>query len=79
MAWFSKAASQHNADGQNNLGWLYHEGWGVKQDYAEALTWFRKAADQGNSRAQENLALLYQNGLGTSQDYAEALTWATNG
>ena len=37
---------QGNAEAQINLGVLYANGWGVAQDYVEALKWYRKAADQ---------------------------------
>jgi TPR repeat protein len=50
-------------------------GWGVPQDYAEAMRWFRQAADAGNSSAMNNIGLLYQNGEGVPQDYAEAMRW----
>ena len=30
--------------GQNNLGLMYSNGWGVPQDYAEAIRWYRLAA-----------------------------------
>ena len=33
---------------QSNLGLMYMEGFGVTQDFTEAVKWFRKAADQGN-------------------------------
>jgi TonB family protein len=73
--WFRKAADHGNALAENNLGWLYQNGWGVKQDYAEAASWYRKSADQGNARAQSNLAWLYRKGLGVKLDYSEAMTW----
>jgi TPR repeat protein len=69
------AADQGNAEGQTNLGYSYANGWGVPQDYAEALKWYRLAADQGNAGAQTNLGYSYANGQGVSQDYAEALKW----
>ncbi len=75
MTWFRKAAEQGNVVGQNNIGWLYQNGWGVQQNYAEAVTWYRKAADQGYATAQGNLGWLYQKGFGIKQDYVEAMTW----
>ena len=38
------------AQAQYNLGYMYHNGQGVPQDYAEAVKWYRKAADQGYRR-----------------------------
>ena len=60
---------------QNELGWMYSNGLGVKQDYTTAITWFTKAAEQGNLSAQINLGWLYEKGLGVEQDYATAVSW----
>ncbi len=78
MRWFRKAADEGNAVAQNDVGFLYQNGWGVPQDYAEAMRWFRKAADQGNAHAQNNVGFLYYNGWGVPQDYAEAMRWQRN-
>jgi hypothetical protein len=48
-------ADRGDALAQNNIGWLYEKGWGVAQDYAQAMSWYRKAADQGNASAQKNM------------------------
>jgi len=64
-----------DAQAQSNLGFMYQEGKGIPQDYAEALKWFRKAAVQGNALGQSNLGLMYAEGKGIPQDYAEALKW----
>ena len=45
---------------QNNLGWCYLNGKGVKQDKEKAVELFRKAADQGDAMAQFNLGLSYR-------------------
>jgi TPR repeat protein len=34
---------------------MYEYGYGVVQDYAEAVRWFRLAAEQGHAKAQYNL------------------------
>ncbi len=60
---------------QNNLGCMYNDGHGARQDSAEAVKWFRLAADQGNSNAQSNLGAMYDNGQGVKQDYSEAMKW----
>ena len=54
---------------------MYDRGWGVTQDYAEAVTWYRKAANQGHAAAQNNLGLLYEDGRGVPQDYVQAHMW----
>jgi TPR repeat protein len=50
------------AEAQNNLGWLYQQGKGVKQDDEAAFKWYRLAAKQGNAVAQTNLGSMYENG-----------------
>ncbi|EFH23820.1 Sel1 repeat protein, partial [Neisseria polysaccharea ATCC 43768] len=57
-----QAAEQGNAQAQLNLGWMYANGQGVRQDDAQATQWFRKSAEQGNAKAQFNLGLMYANG-----------------
>ena len=70
-----QAAEQGNAEAQFNLGNMYREGRGVRQDDAEAVRWYRQAAEQGDAQAQTNLGLMYANGLGVRQDDAEAFGW----
>lgn len=55
------------------LGVMYEYGYGVAQDYAEAVRWYRKSADQGDKAAQFNLGVMYEMGRGVAQDYAEAV------
>ena len=68
-------AEQGYAYAQYNLGVMYENGRGVRQDYAEAVKWYRQAAAQGFADAQFNLGVMYGNGQGVRQDYAEALRW----
>jgi TPR repeat protein len=51
---------------------MYKNGYGVKQDYFEAVKYYKLAADQGDSSAQFNLGIMYDNGLGVKQDRIEA-------
>jgi len=71
-----KAAAQGNANAQNNLGLMYANGRGVKQDYAQAFAWYQKAAAQGHAIAQFNLGNNYYAGRGVKQDYAQAFAKA---
>ena len=54
---------------------MYEKGYGVPQDYMEAVKWYRMAAEQGEAWAQSNLGLMYANGRGVAQDYIEAHKW----
>jgi TPR repeat protein len=49
------SAAQGNAVAQCSLGWMYENGLGVRQNYAEAERLYRLAADQGNALAEGNL------------------------
>jgi TPR repeat protein len=61
------AAEQGDASAQYNLGLMYLEGQGVKQDNVEAYAWIRTAAAQGKSGTLEiRQALLRE--MTTSQE-----------
>ena len=81
MIWHSKwisedsSSSPEDAAQQNNLGYNYQFGKGVKKDLTKAIYWYRKAANQGYAMAQYNLGVCYANGRGVAQDYTEAVKW----
>ena len=75
LASIRKAAEQGDADAQSRLGYMYFEGKGVGQNYAEAVKWFRKAAEQGDVYAQNGLGNMYFEGKDVEQNYAEAVKW----
>ena len=70
-----QVAKQGNAKAQYNLGGMYYNGQGVRQDYAQAVQWYRKAAEQGYAQAQSNLGVMYYNGQGVRQNYKIAKEW----
>ncbi|HFB4418182.1 TPA: tetratricopeptide repeat protein [Neisseria gonorrhoeae] len=70
-----QAAEQGNAAAQFNLGVMYENGQGVRQDYVQAVQWYRKASEQGDVQAQYNLGLMYYDGRGVRQDLALAQEW----
>jgi len=69
------AAERGDASAQNNVGYMYDNGFGTPKDAAKAVIWYRKAADQGEVTAQNNLAASYDFGTGVSQDRDEAVVW----
>ena len=83
--YFRRAAEQHNAEAQYELGSLYWLDNGeegtlrsshrVRQDYKEALKWYMKAAAQGYVDAQLNLGVMYARGYGVPKDQLEAAKW----
>ncbi|HHF3866549.1 TPA: tetratricopeptide repeat protein [Haemophilus influenzae] len=68
-------AEQGNADAQFNLGLMYYNGRGVKQDDFEAVKWYRKAAEQGDATAQLILGALYFSGRGVQVNKSLAKEW----
>jgi TonB family protein len=68
-------AEQGLARAQNNLGVMYENGRGVRQDIIEALKWYRLAAEQGYAGAQNNLALIYAIGRVVRRDPVRAYMW----
>ena len=47
---------------QYNIGWMYHNGYGLAIDDKQAQYWWQLAADQGHTEAQFALAMLYTQG-----------------
>lgn len=75
LADLKRAAKRGDPAAQQVLGARYHEGDGVRQDYAQAALWYGKAAAQGFARAQLDLGTLHAQGLGMPLDYTEAVRW----
>lgn len=76
---YTKAAAGEEpvyvADAMRELGWMYSQGLGVKQDHVKALEWYQKAADLGAAAAMNNIGYMYQNGFGVKADYIQAAKW----
>ncbi len=68
-------ADEGSAEAQLNLGWLYHDGWVVRQDSPLAVQLFTKAAEQGLADAQFWLGWMYDIGEGVRRDPAVAVLW----
>jgi ABC-type dipeptide/oligopeptide/nickel transport system permease component len=73
--WYRMSAEQGYAPAQYELGAMYYDGEGIKQDFSEALKWFRKSADQGNADAQNSLGHMYYLGDGVTENHSEAVKW----
>ena len=54
LKWYRMAAVQEYASAQNNLSWLYANGWGLPQDYVYAHMWANLAAASGSDVAAQN-------------------------
>ena len=75
MVWYRKAADAGHSLAMNQIGWLYQNGQGVAQEYAEALRWYRKSADAGERSAMSNIGWIYELGLGRQKDTDQAVAW----
>ena len=65
---------------QYNMGWMYLNAKGVKQDLREAFVWFRKAAEQNEPTAQFNMGAALEVGdekAGIPQNIEAAVQWYT--
>lgn len=65
-------AAKGNSDAEAKLGGMYYYGYGVAQDYSQAVEWYRKAADQGNPKGEYGIGYMYDQGKGVQQDFAAA-------
>ena len=79
---FRPLAEQGHEGAQALLGMMYENGWGVREDKAEAAKWYRKAletlptlAEQGDASAQYHLGGMYGNGTGVARDDSIAVFW----
>lgn len=66
-------AKDGDAEAQHDLARCYYHGYGITQNYEEAVKWWRLAAEQGYAEAQFNLGVSYAFGEGVRQDYEEAV------
>jgi hypothetical protein len=58
-----------------DLGILYLDGKGVKQNTSEAVRYLSLSAASGSSLGQNNLGGLYREGKGVPRDYPKAAQW----
>ena len=70
---FQAVAQQGDSRGQNGLGVLFENGWGVRKDIKAAIQWYGLAAAQGSAISQFNLAIINENGNGITQNFQEAM------
>lgn len=67
------AADQGHAAAQNNLGFCYHNGWGVSKDLGQAAMWYQRSAAQGNAWGQSNFGTCLEYGWGVSKNLPAAI------
>lgn len=70
--WYGLAAQEGDLEAEYNIGRLYRDGIGTKQNFVESAYWFRKAARNGHVTAMLNIARQFEEGKGVLQDYTIA-------
>ncbi len=60
---------------QYNLGWMYHNGYGLRINDEKAVYWWLKSAASGDANSHFALGELYALGQGVEQDISIALGW----
>jgi TPR repeat protein len=68
-------ANKGDATAQYQLGLLYYQGLGIRQNYDEASHWYQQSGAQGNAVAQYSLGNMFLMGEGVSQDDSKAIAW----
>ena len=68
-------AEQGDANSQSSIGYLFHEGKGVRQDSKTAARWYYLAANQGEPTAQSFLCEMHLRGDGVPRDLSLSLMW----
>ena len=69
------AAESGEASAMCELGLMYQEGNGVRQDDEESFKWLKKSAQLGDSEGQFQIGKCYHFGVGTDINYTEAMSW----
>lgn len=66
---------KYSDDACCQIGKIYKNGLGIKENTNLALEWFEKAVSKHNLNAYYEIGDMYLNGIGVSKDYEEALKW----
>ncbi|MDJ0651875.1 MAG: tetratricopeptide repeat protein [Simkaniaceae bacterium] len=77
VQYYKLAADQGYAQAQFKLGFFYHHGEGVPQNYKKAVHYYTLAADQGHVKAQFTLGLCHEYGKGVPKDHEKAVDYYT--
>lgn len=60
---YMAAAEQGSATAQAEVAHSYYHGYGVAENYQQAVFWYEKAAAQGHAYSQEKLCLIFDDGI----------------
>jgi hypothetical protein len=79
LPWYEMAANANYSLALFDLGMMYFNGDGTRQDYKKAYSLLLRAANRGHAEAQFNVALMLGQGKGVGQDLESAHMWALIG
>jgi TPR repeat protein len=63
------------AASENNVGWHYYKGDGIKRSIPDAVFWITRSAEQGEPFAYGSLCEMYDAGDTFAKDNIEAYKW----
>ena len=72
VLWFKEASNNGVANAKYNLGVLYHQGMGVKQNIDDAMNLYKEAAKLDHPEAQYNLGIAHIEGIGVEYNPSQA-------
>ncbi len=75
IKYFRKAAEAGFSGAQNNLGWAYYKGNGLKKNYTEAIFWLTRAVEQGEPFAYGSMGDMRFHEAGFRRDDIETYKW----
>jgi TPR repeat protein len=75
LEYFLLDADKGFANAQNNLGYMYQNGYGVEKSDMKAVQYYQLAADKGFASAQNNLGIMYKNGYSVEKSYQKAIQY----
>lgn len=61
--------------GYSNIGAIYEEGRGIKQNYRQAYRWYYKSGKMGLASAQYKVGMMLIEGKGVKENYKKGLAW----
>lgn len=72
---YAKYAAKNDPEAQYLIGWMYHNGYGLRIDDNKAAAWWKKAGEQGNQDALFALGqVYYHGGRGLSRNITKAVS-----
>lgn len=73
IKWYEMAAEHNDPNAMNNLGLMYKNGEGVKQEYKKAISLLKQSSNLNNKYALSNLAYMHLFGQGTEKNPNKAI------